>query len=70
MKDTVDQKEIYPEGTPGSPEAVEAGCLCPVLDNAHGKGYLGMKGCFVITAMCKIHGQEKIWDMEFKSVGP
>lgn len=23
---------------PGSDEAIEAGCTCPVLDNAHGRG--------------------------------
>lgn len=23
---------------PGSPEAIAAGCFCPVFDNAHGKG--------------------------------
>lgn len=26
------------EPPPGSPEAVALGCLCPVLDNAHGRG--------------------------------
>ena len=24
--------------TPGSPEAVEAGCTCPVMDNHYGQG--------------------------------
>lgn len=24
--------------TPGSPKAVEFGCTCPVMDNAHGAG--------------------------------
>ncbi len=27
---------------PGSLEAVEAGCSCPVLDNAHGGGWIGV----------------------------
>lgn len=27
-----------PTPPPGSPEAVALGCLCPVLDNAHGRG--------------------------------
>ena len=26
---------------PGSKEAREQGCLCPIIDNEHGKGYLG-----------------------------
>jgi len=32
--------EIDPEilPNPGSEEAVEAGCLCPILDNRHGEG--------------------------------
>ena len=26
---------------PGSDDAIEQGCRCPVMDNAHGHGYLG-----------------------------
>jgi len=26
---------------PGSDKAIDAGCTCPVLDNGHGRGYLG-----------------------------
>lgn len=26
---------------PGSPEAKRAGCLCPTIDNAHGRGFMG-----------------------------
>lgn len=26
---------------PGSDEAIAQGCLCPVIDNGHGKGYMG-----------------------------
>lgn len=26
---------------PGSPESIAAGCICPVLDNAHGRGWMG-----------------------------
>jgi len=65
MKDTFNASEVYPEGTPGSPEAVEAGCRCPIMDNGYGQGYMGREGCFVISAMCKLHGQERIWDTEF-----
>ena len=41
------------EPSPGSDEAIEQGCLCPVLDNAHGKG-LG-NGEFWITSGCPLH---------------
>lgn len=26
--------------TPGSDEAIKIGCTCPVMDNAHGKGFI------------------------------
>jgi hypothetical protein len=47
---------------PGSDEAIEQGCTCPVLDNAHGRGYLGgMRSpegnpLFVMSADCPLHG--------------
>ena len=28
--------------TPGSDEAIKMGCTCPVMDNAHGKGFSGV----------------------------
>lgn len=40
---------------PGSPEAVEAGCTCPVLDNARGRGYMGVDGTFIFTSNCPVH---------------
>lgn len=43
---------------PGSPEAMKAGCTCPVLDNAHGQGFqLDPKGgrCYWITDGCVLH---------------
>ena len=40
---------------PGSDEAIAAGCTCPVLDNAHGKGYYGKAGVFVYTVGCPVH---------------
>jgi len=42
--------------SPGSDEAIEAGCKCPVLDNEHGQGYKGQKGIFVMVADCPLHG--------------
>jgi hypothetical protein len=45
---------------PGSLEAIELGCLCPILDNAHGagSGYVGNDGqpLFWIEEGCPIHG--------------
>ena len=41
--------------TPGSKEAIDKGCTCPILDNAHGKGYMGASGAFVISADCPVH---------------
>jgi len=47
---------------PGSPEAIEKGCACPILDNAHGRGYMGgvkdQNGgvIFVMRADCPLHG--------------
>lgn len=39
---------------PGSDEAIDAGCTCPILDNAHGKGWL-CSGEFWITEGCPLH---------------
>jgi len=49
---------------PGSIEARKQGCTCPVMDNAHGRGYMGgVKDedgniIFVITEKCPVHGVE------------
>ena len=42
---------------PGSKEVREQGCLCPVIDNEHGKGYLGngKQFGFVINENCSLH---------------
>jgi hypothetical protein len=45
----------------GSKEAQEIGCICPVLDNAHGKGARGTSGdhaIFWINAKCPAHGDK------------
>lgn len=43
---------------PGSDEARRQGCTCPVLDNAHGQGYYGVEGQFVMVEDCPLHGPE------------
>lgn len=43
---------------PGSDEALEAGCKCPVLDNNHGHGQYGIEGRYVIGFDCPLHGSQ------------
>jgi hypothetical protein len=51
-----------PKPSPGSPEAVDAGCTCPAMDNAHGVGcgYRDDDGqpLFWIAAECPLHAEE------------
>lgn len=47
--------EFFP---PGSDAAIDAGCTCPIMDNAHGRGYRGIPGMWVFNAGCPVHGQE------------
>lgn len=44
--------ELFP---PGSDGALAAGCICPVLDNAHGHGYFGVAGVYVWREDCPYH---------------
>jgi hypothetical protein len=41
---------------PGSDAALAQGCTCPVMDNAHGKGFMGQAGAFVTRGNCPLHG--------------
>jgi len=42
---------------PGSKEAIEQGCTCPVYDNAHGKGIpFDGETCFWYDSTCNVHG--------------
>lgn len=43
---------------PGSPEAIEQGCKCPVMDNHNGMGLITGDGQpkFWINFDCKLHG--------------
>jgi len=49
-------KMLSTECNPGSLEAEQHGCQCPVMDNGHGSGYMGQKGIFIMTADCPLHG--------------
>jgi len=42
---------------PGSHRAKSLGCICPVLDNSHGKGYME-QGVFVIAIGCELHDHQ------------
>lgn len=42
---------------PGSPEAVQQGCKCPVMDNAHGAGIPSPQGPqYWVVFDCPLHG--------------
>lgn len=41
---------------PGSPEAIDAGCLCAVLDNNHGKYPPRPPDGWWINGACPLHG--------------
>lgn len=42
---------------PGSDEAITLGCVCPVIDNQHGKGSYKSDG-FIVNMECPLHGKE------------
>ncbi len=48
-----------PKLNPGSNEALAAGCRCPVLDNSHGLGVVGLGDKFgwVVNSDCPMHGE-------------
>lgn len=47
--------------TPGSPEAVKAGCTCPEMDNRYGRGVMGdgERHGWWIDAACPLHGEKQ-----------
>ena len=44
--------------TPGSKEAIEQGCICPVMDNEYGRGYMGQEGVFIYSTSCPVHDKD------------
>lgn len=53
LKEAYQSEHLVP---PGSIEAVEAGCLCPVLDNEYGRGWMCQPGVYCYSSLCPIHG--------------
>lgn len=62
------QKHVDYYLNPGSPEALNVGCECPVLSNGHGIGAYGgaisepdspWKKAFWINGDCPIHGKPR-----------
>lgn len=43
---------------PGSAEAIEKGCTCPVLDNGHGNEELGKTRGFWVSGDCPLHAMK------------
>ena len=50
--------EIKDKPSPGSDEAVDKGCTCPVMDNRKGKGAYGDPPMFWINAECPLHAEK------------
>ena len=58
--------ELFKNPNPGSKEAIALGCLCPVLDNNHGKG--AAMGGYWMTANCPLHGIDTVPDKTIDNV--
>lgn len=62
MTKLVSMIEGFSSPNPGSDAALNMGCTCPVIDNGHGRGYMGgIKDndgytTFVFTEGCPVHG--------------
>lgn len=52
-----EERERTAPPNPGSDEALDLGCSCPVLDNAHGEGLQYPDGpVFWVNRDCPLHG--------------
>ena len=59
-KKTIGKKRKVRLPNPGSPNAVDSGCTCPVLDNGHGSGFkMDGKQCFWVTGGCPLHNTNR-----------
>ena len=52
------------EPRPGTQDALDAGCTCPVIDNRYGKGYGGLEGVYCYTTGCPVHWPKEEEDEE------
>jgi hypothetical protein len=50
-----EEQDNPPTPPPGSQEALDLGCLCPVLDNGYGRGFGGIAGLSVVNSACPVH---------------
>jgi hypothetical protein len=57
-----DDKSGLPLLPPGSDKAIAEGCICPRMDNGHGRGYLGQAGIYVMREDCPLHGSAESED--------
>ncbi len=40
---------------PGSQQAIDGGCICAVMDNEYGRGWMGQEGVFSMREDCPMH---------------
>lgn len=55
-----DQKEPKKWLPPGSIEAREGGCTCPMMDNEYGRGAFLDGKVFFVNKTCPLHGNS-VW---------
>jgi hypothetical protein len=64
--------ELKSVPNPGSSDALDQGCLCPVMDNCYGAGAQGTNGkpqdekVFWQAANCPLHGKKTAFDNQKK----
>ena len=47
---------------PGSGEALDMGCTCPVMDNRRGTRFMGYSGVYAINQTCPVHNPKETTD--------
>jgi len=51
---------MSPKPSPGTPEALDLGCTCPVLDNNHGDGFVvNGERIWWRNAECPLHSKRR-----------
>ena len=45
---------------PGTEEAIKMGCICPVMDNEYGRGWMGQEGVFIFNMGCPVHAGDSV----------